>query len=143
MPAHPSVQEMAERVFAEKTGRLTSVDDAVAALENAYERLEFVLTSVLGDVGYRAIFVRTLRKIRVAYPCLEGVTTIESEAFLELLLESSAATRPWHDPRGEHRPFLTHLVELLWTLIGAELTLKLLRRAWPEDVTNALNLLEK
>ncbi len=142
MPAHPSIQEMAERVFAEKTGGLASVDDAVAALENAYERLEYVLTSVLGDVGYRAIFVRSLRKTKIAYPCLEGVATIESEAFLEPLLSRLRQQDPG-TIGAVSVALLTHLVELLWTLIGAELTLKLLRRAWPEDVTSALNLLEK
>jgi hypothetical protein len=132
---------MAERVFAETAGKGDDVDEALAAFANVYERLERVLSSVLGDAGYRAILVRSLRKAEAMHPCLEGITLVEAGTFLEPLRIRLRQEEPV-TIREASVTLTTYFIELLWTLIGADLTLKLLRRAWPEDITSALNLSE-
>jgi hypothetical protein len=130
MPTSPPARELAERIFAETAGEVASRDDALGALTCIYDRLERTMSAVIGEAGHRAIVSRALRRARTAHPSLEGVALAESDAPLEPL---RARLRP-EDASTVHAVAVTitaNFIELLGTLIGAELTLTLLDREWP------------
>jgi hypothetical protein len=134
----PPARDLAVRIFAELAGGGASADGALGALTAAHERLGRMLSAVVGDAGYRAIFSRSMRKARAVHPCLAGIVLLESEAFLEPLL-ARLRTEDGGTIRGVTLDILTNAIDLLGTLIGEELTMTLLEREWPIAVAGSFS----
>jgi hypothetical protein len=126
MLTSPTAQEMAERIFAEMAGDAGD-SGGLAALTGVYERLGQMMSVVVGDAGYRAILSRSLRKAAAAHP---GVVLSESDAPFKPVLTRLQTEDP-AAIRTAAIAIMTNFIELLGTLIGAELTLTLLDREWP------------
>jgi hypothetical protein len=133
----PLAQKFAERVVAQVAGQLGGGDGALATLASLHERLGRVLVPVVGDGGYRAIFARSARKARTAHPCLAGVALGKADPFLDPLL-ARLRTEEEGTIRATTVALMAHLIELMTTLVGPELTLTLLRREWPAAPADAL-----
>jgi hypothetical protein len=139
MLGNPSALQIAERIFARVGREGASSDDAIAALTSVYERLELAMSAVLGDEGYRAMFARCMRKAKAGNPCLQGVLLADSPRFLvplyTRLRQENALTI-----QNTGAALMTHFIELLVTLIGNDLTLKLFHRVWPDAVDSVETL---
>ncbi|HEX4448194.1 MAG TPA: hypothetical protein VH044_15705 [Polyangiaceae bacterium] len=136
----PSAQTIAEHIAVEVEGELAGIEGdrtALATLAALHQRLGRVLVPVVGDGGYRAIFARSMRKARTAYPYLEDVALAEADAFLEPLL-ARLGTKEEGTIRAATVALIAHLIELLVALVGPEITLTLLGREWPAATADAL-----
>jgi hypothetical protein len=130
MRASPSTRPVVERLFAAMGERATA-DEAVSMVRSAYENLAGVMTPIVGDAGVQAIFVRSLRKCRPAYSCLEAVVARDRDALLDQLWTSLKQQNP-ATIKDIGIALLTSFSDVLSNLIGDELTLKLFRNAWPD-----------
>jgi hypothetical protein len=141
MPPAPSATEVAERIYAREGAKATA-DEAVRTVRAIFEHLERATSSVVGEIGFRAMYSRCLRKSRDAYPSLREVEPGARGALFEPLTA--------HLERQDHAVAIavgTALVaaffELLATLIGADLTFRLFRDAWPEALAGPFDSVEK
>jgi hypothetical protein len=141
MPRTPSAPEVAERIYARKGGKATA-DETVAAVKSVLEQLERATASVVGEVGFQAIFARCLRRAKETYPSLRGMEPGERGALFDPLVSHlSQQDEPTAIAVGTL--LLTSFFELLATLIGDDLTFRLFRDAWPEALAGALDSVEK
>jgi len=124
-------REIAERVLGGAPEESASSDRIVRAFAAACERLDRTMSSILGELGYRAMLTRCLRSVKAAHPCLDGVLLGEGEVFHQPIVTCF---------EGEEAPVVfaassalfSQFITLLEALIGSQLTTTLFRRAWPE-----------
>jgi hypothetical protein len=141
MMSPSSARLVAERIVADEEARLASAEEAVSAVRTIHEKLARVVSAVVGDAGFSAMFARTLRKTKPAHPCLASLTSVQADS-LEGLWRCLAG-----QPPGTVRTVAVALLDgfltLLSTFIGAELTLRLFLSTWPDAVASALATAEK
>jgi hypothetical protein len=136
MLAKPSPPEIAERIFADPA---TTVDEAIAALTLAHERLASVISTVVGKAGYVAMFARSAQKAKVTEPRLEGVVLADG---IDPLLAHLRREEP-PAIRFISIAVVASFIELLFTLIGSELALRLIQKAWPDAMADSFRPREK
>ncbi len=141
MPRTPSAPEVAERIYAREGGKATA-DETVAAVKRVLEQLERATASVVGEIGFQAMFARSLRKARETYPSLGGVEPGERGALFDPLA-SQLGRQDQATATAVGAALVTAFFELLATLIGDELTFRLFRDAWPEALADPLESVEK
>jgi hypothetical protein len=141
MMSSSSARLLAGRIVADEEARLGSAEEAISAVKAIHEKLARVVSSVLGDAGFNAMFARTLRKMKPAHPCLAAMTSTQAEALEGLW--SCLAAQPPATVRTVAIALLDGFMTLLSTFIGDELTLRLFLSTWPDAVASALATAEK
>jgi hypothetical protein len=141
MMSPSSARRVAERIFADEEARLGSAEEAVSAVRAIHEKLSRVVSSVVGDAGFNAMFARALRKMKPAHPCL--AVTMPPEADTADALWRCLAGQDPATVRTVAVALLDGFLTLLSTFIGDELTLRLFLSTWPDAVASALAPAEK
>lgn len=98
-----------------------------AVAERILSRLDRQLGKLVGSVGFDVLLNRSLALARRARPALAGVTA-GPDGKLEGL---ARLAREGTEPDDEALAVVSHLIELLVTMIGEDLAMRLLLDVWP------------
>ena len=133
------MRELARRLLAESQ---TAADSPVHEAAVVNEKLRIPLARFTGYEGFASLQRRALVLASLELPSLRSIKVGAEgrlEGLEELLAETDAAS-------GESEAavvIIAHLLELLATFIGASLTLRLVREAWPGLTSRSTNHLQK
>jgi hypothetical protein len=128
----------ARRLHASEVQSAESVEERAAAAGRVCEKVFARLTPLVGKAAESALFKRCLTLTAPAFPCLGKVNLAggaESPAGL-LVLCFAGETPATIDESSV--ALLATLLALLSALIGAPLTIQVLRKAWPDLDVGAL-----
>ena len=135
MNALPSglLQTVSSTVVRSRAGTGADSEAFVRAARSAHDDLAGVLVPLIGELGLKALSARALHLTKHDYP-LETVSGEGelSEGLGEWLEQLDAARVPDAAPA-----MLATLGGLLTTFIGDGLTLRLLRKAWPDGFSDS------
>jgi hypothetical protein len=125
-------RELARQLLAyEAAAEETSVTKGSTALR-AHEKLRRVLCALAGIAGYRSLASRALTLAEMKAPNLR-VMQVTADGSLQV--HSEAESESDKGLAGEDQIILlAELLGLLHGFIGEELTLRLLREGWPNEV---------
>jgi hypothetical protein len=128
--APPRMRDFAERLIAhEAKGNPSSEPKRLAALL-VFEKLRLNLTTLMGNVGFRALLSRSLALARTEVPELRSVQ-VKDDGFFAGMDELGAQAGPEKTAQA-NAILLTSFLGLLVTFIGENLTLRLVRQIWPK-----------
>jgi hypothetical protein len=129
--------DAAERLLAfEVGGELRNVADGTAAAARIYEKLYQNLSPIVGEIGFEALFARTVNLTKRAFDGLQEIDTkVPADAVVRQLCVYLKRQTPATITELVTAQIVT-FVGLLSTFIGEGLTWKLLRNAWPEALPN-------
>ena len=120
------------RQVVEQEARSLGDPAALAAVESACRRLKNHLIDLLGFGGVSALMRRALHLAQREQPLLAGVTVSgESDACFIGLAESVGSSTE-EEARAAAIAVLTHILDLLVTLLGEDLGTKPIRKLWPQ-----------
>ncbi len=138
IPANSSLVEVLRQLLLlEAGGTISTSDDGVAIAKKLHQRLVQVVSPVIGDAGFDALFARSLKKTKPVFPSLQnwetdGPAHDALNRFCESLKMQEVAMI---------EPILLAMMVtfsgLLTTFIGKGLALRLLRDAWPDALPSA------
>ena len=120
----------ARMLVAAEVGEVVSAADLAAGAERACEKLHRHLSRVIGDVGMRALFSRSLSLSAIAFPWLpapEGVQVDAPWRHLCTQLETQSVATGLEASVN----VIATLIGLVARFIGDGLTLRLLGEVWP------------
>jgi hypothetical protein len=125
----PSTRDLARRLLAAETASQSAADPHVHEAVRVCEKLRISLTRLAGPDGFTALLRRALALARAEVPALHGITE-RADCCPEGLEQLAAESR---DVAIDAAVAITaHLLGLLVTLIGAHLTMRLVREDWPD-----------
>ena len=120
--------EWARRVLALEGATGSNVDDSTTAASRVYDRLYRRLAPLVGEVGVELLFVRSAKLANGELAAaLDDVDLFESAASLDERLRARDPALATESVAALFGAFFT----LLTTLIGEQLTVQILRSAWP------------
>jgi hypothetical protein len=132
-----ALRQVAQNVLAHHAGPDASVEALAAAVHRAYADLGRVTAPLIGEAGVDALIGRALHLTQREYPWLAHTREpADAEGPLAQVVsrlgrqDSAAAT----EAAGA---LVATFAGLLVTFIGEPLTLRLLRKAWPDAVSDA------
>ncbi len=132
------MRDFAERLIAYETRGNKSSETKTSAAFNVCEKLRPQLANLMGNTGFHALVSRALALATTEAPWLRAMH-VKSDGSLEMLGEHEAQVDP--ERIAEGGVVLTaHLLGLLATFIGEDLTLQLLRDVEPKLLLNELDL---
>ena len=134
----PAVRDLARRLLAYETARAPAPDGRPDAAVRVLEELRARLAKLMGVVGFSSLLSRSLALAKAEDSSLESV-----QVRLDGTLEGfGPAGQGEASEAGGSRGvvLVAHLLGLLVTFIGAPLTLRLLRDAWPEASIDQIDL---
>ncbi|MES2296721.1 MAG: hypothetical protein V4582_06735 [Pseudomonadota bacterium] len=107
--------------------------DAIEGMLAAWVGIDAKFASVIGPSGVRLIYIRSIDAARHAFPWLAAAVPPGEDAGAAALAPLAAALRK-HAPLAAtaNDVLLDHFIDLLATLIGARLTMQILRSAFPD-----------
>lgn len=121
----PVAQELARRLLAHEAGARQGPEELAAAIERIHHRLRQTLARLIGLAGFNALFDRALHLAGAASPALAQVT-VELQGAREFAVAHDSFT-----VRAGFVSILAHFIGLLIRFVGEELTVGLIREAWP------------
>jgi hypothetical protein len=127
----PVAQELARRLLAHEAGARQRPEELAAAIERIHRRLCQTLAQLIGPAGFNALFARALHLAQATSPALVRVTADEQVA---IGLQGAREFAIAHDSFTVQTGFvsiLAHFIGLLIRFVGEELTVHLIREAWP------------
>lgn len=137
--ASPGILSLARRLMQTRAPSTEGRSETpAAAWKRAAEPLRLQLLHLVGGEGFQALLSRAVALAKPEFPWLEGVQ-IDTVGSLTALDEVLAGRDPAAGEAGG-TSVLAHLLQLLVTLVGAELTRQLLLRAWPDTPVAASEL---
>lgn len=132
VPPAPLARELARRALRHEAGEHRGAETLAEAGERACARLRRVLVSLIGSEGFDALASGALQLARTDLPALARLAFAgESEYCLEGAREFAAGRHPEEVAAGL-TAILAHLFHLLGTLIGEDLTARIVLLAWPD-----------
>jgi hypothetical protein len=134
--------EVADRIFSHTAQSSANAEESGAALRAVCTELDRGLSSVVGEMGFQAMFTRSVRKATAAFPALRHLDVSDRVSVLNellplLLREDASVTR------AVGVAVVASLLELLSTLIGDDLAFRLFRDTFPEALSYAPDPAEK
>ena len=130
------MRNFAERLIAYETKRNKSSETKIPAACLASEKLRPNLATLMGNIGFSALLSRALALSIAEIPWLRTVHVTTDGSF-DGFEELGAQIDPDVFFEG-CAVLLSHLLELLVAFIGEDLTLRLVRQAWPKLSPNNL-----
>jgi len=128
------LRPVAMNVLTSRAGHGTDVSTVAATASAAYEDLAAILVPLIGQMGLDAIIARALQLTQQEYPAVSAGDTDQHGAFAQVnvwlkqqdarIATDAAAT------------MFSMVGGLLIAFIGEPLTMRLLRRAWPDGFTD-------
>jgi hypothetical protein len=138
MPPRPSARAVAEEIYALEGAEATTVDETIAAVLRVCHQLERGISSLVGKMGFHALFARCVRKASGDHPCLRDFDSSAPRGLLESL-KTCLAGQPPAVITDIGTLILALVFDLVSTLIGDDLTLRLVRDIWPDALRRALD----
>lgn len=132
----PVWRTIAERLLSHEAGGREHPVVLANAAEQVCRKLQGQLTVLIGPNGTRALLERGLRLARMEFPFLDGVAIGGREGDCLRGVQDTAQEQDPAQVSGGLAALLTHILDLLGGFIGHDLTLRLLRRGWPEAPLN-------
>ena len=131
------MRDFAERLIAYETRGNKSSETNTSAAFQVCEKLRPQLANLMGNTGFNALLSRALALANTEVPWLRAMH-VKSDGSLEMLGEHEAQVDP--ERIAEGGVVLTaHLLGLLATFIGEDLTLQLVREVGPKLSLNDLD----
>jgi len=124
------MRDIAERLIAHEASENNSPQTISVVALLVDEKLRAHLATLMGNVGFRALLSRALVLTNAEVPWLRAVH-VKGDGSLEGLEELSAQVDPDECFKGSIE-LLAQLLGLLGTLIGENLTLRLVHEIWPK-----------
>lgn len=129
-PTTPQLRLLAARLIAHEAKENNSSGTTPPAAFPVCEKLRATLTALVGNTGFGALMARALALGREEVPWLRAVH-VKADGFLSGLTERDAALSRETFLEGRV-VLLAQLLGLIGTFIGADLTMQLIRDAWPK-----------
>lgn len=134
----PKVKDFARRLMSCEAAPAISMGKSRSAAFRVCGKLRQPLSRLAGVAGFRALLFRALALTHDDVRWMKAVH-VTAEGYLEGLDESQA--RLSHDAIAEGEAVLiAHLIGLLVTFIGAELTVRLVQEEWPDAAFDDLEV---
>jgi hypothetical protein len=130
------MRRLAERLIAQEARQDKSAGTQAAVTFPVPEKLRVPLAALVGNTGFSALLARALVLASQEVAWLRAVH-IRADGALEVPVGLEAQVGPVKVIAGRVA-LLARLLELLEALIGANLTLRLLREVWPKLVLDEL-----
>jgi hypothetical protein len=130
--------DFAERLVAYEARDNKSSEAQTPAACLVIDKLRPQLTTLMGNIGFRALLSRTLALANADFPWLRAVH-VKAEGSLEGFDELGAQVDPDEISEG-CAVLLAQMLGLLVAFIGEDLTLRLVREVWPKLSPNILNV---
>jgi hypothetical protein len=135
--ATPQMRDLSQCLIAYETRGNKSSEAKTPATFLVGEKLRPHLATLMGNVGFRALLSRALALANAEVPWLRAVH-VKADGSLEGLDELEAQVDPEEMAEGTV-VLAAQLLGLLVVLIGENLTLRLVREAWPKLSLNDLD----
>ena len=135
--ATPQMRDLSQCLIAYETGENKSSETKAPAACRVGEKLRPHLATLMGNVGFRALFLRALALANADVPWLRAVQ-VKADGSLEGLEELEAQVHSDEIFEG-CVVLLAQLLGLLVAFIGENLTLRLVRDVWPKLSLNDLD----
>jgi hypothetical protein len=135
--ATPQMRDLSQCLIAYETRGNKSSETKTPAAFLVGEKLRPHLATLMGNVGFRALLSRALALANAEVPWLRAVH-VKADGSLEGLDELEAQVDPEEMAEGTV-VLAAQLLGLLVVLIGENLTLRLVREAWPKLSLNDLD----
>lgn len=135
----PPVRDLARRLLAAEAPDAPAGTEVQAA-NLVCERFRPQLATLMGRAGFSALLSRSLALAKADAPLL-GAVQIQTDGTLQGL-EQMAAPVDQMAPTEDGVVLISHLISLLVTFIGENLTLRLVREIWPTASPEDLNFNE-
>ena len=130
--ATPAHRELARWLLAREIAGRHEPTDLVGAADTACQKLSGRVARLVTFVAWQALLARALHLARREFPFLEGVRPGSSPTLgLEGLAEHVQGVEPAQAREGLAM-VLANVLGLLATFVGDEITLRLVRDAWPD-----------
>jgi len=118
------------------TASRPATDPHPEELAAVIEKLRTCLTKLAGADGFTSLLRRALALASEDVPWLRGIT-VGKDGRLEGMNRSGTVTERSPEEQEATVVLITHLLELLITLIGRRITLRLVKETWPETSMEA------
>jgi hypothetical protein len=135
--ATPKIRDFAERLIAYETKANKSFETKTVAVFLVGEKLRLHLTTLMGNVGFRALLSRALALANAEVPWLRALH-VKADGTFGGLDELEAQVGPEKIAEGSV-VLLAQVFGLLVAFIGGSLTLRLVREMWPKIPLNNLD----
>ena len=125
----PTTTDLAALVFSSEMGVDPTLEELRRGVQRTFEKLNVHLSARLGTGGYHALIKRALSLATTDHPWLASIRISQSgtvEGFQDLTQFQSTL--------DGCLAIFARLIELLDTLIGRNLTARILHSAWPDSV---------
>jgi len=132
-PARPELMGGIQRLRELEAGGETSTSAlSVATAKRLHEKLARYVAPVVGEAGFEALFVRSVKITKSTFVCLQELrTTGPAQEALHQFFEHLEKQDP-AAVASITEALMATLVTMLCTFIGEGLTWQLLRNAWPD-----------
>ncbi len=134
--ATPQMRDLSQGLIAYETGKNKSSGTKTPAACRVGEKLRPPLVTLMGNTGFHALLSRALALANAEVPWLRAVH-VNADGSFEGLDELEGQVDPEEIALG-CIVLLAQVLGLLVVLIGENLTLRLVREAWPKLSFNAL-----
>src|SRR6266404_662510 len=135
--ATPYMRDLSQGLIAYETGENKFSETKIPAACRVGEKLRPHLVTFMGNIGFRALLSRALALANAEVVWLRAVH-VRADGSLEGLDELEVQVHPDEIFEG-CVVLLAQLLGLLVVLIGENLTLRVVREAWPKLSLNALD----
>ena len=132
------MRDLAERLIAYETRGSKSSETKTPVACLVIDKLRPQLATLMGNIGFHALLLRTLALANPEFPWLRAVH-VKAEGSLEGLEELGSQVDPDEIFEG-CAVLLAQMLGLLVAFIGEELTLRLVREVWPKLSPNILDV---
>lgn len=137
MKATAASPDFVRRLIVHEAGQAPNHQGLTEAAERVCENLRLHLTKRVGQDGYRTLLVRALTLATVEFPPL-SVVRVAADGTLEGLRPPPSGEPQSRESEGTGEEttegvviLLEHLIGLLITFIGEDLTLRMVSTVWP------------
>ena len=126
----PTAEELARWLLANEVGERRSHEELTMAALRTYEHLRDHFAVFLGNQGFDALWTRALHLARRTFPWESRDPTIDTST-PQHILQTATDGRDADEAQKVLLTIFRHFFTVLFSFIGADLGLRLLRQQWP------------
>lgn len=126
----PQLRAVAHDIITHALDHRDGPGEVAAAIEHVFEELYALMSPLVGPTGFASVIRRAHHLSRSECRFLDAAT-IESMPLAKAGIESLIAREGGEPVTGCATLLMAQVLALLCSFIGEELTLRLVRRAWP------------